>query len=221
MKTEDKIRPHIVTEDGRVVPIRSISVIDLKDAELGIEAEYRERGEPIDPPKYYVEVVGGDKVEHTLTDKNLEVAGNPEETDKRKTLWAAYEIATARMKADQGRTTSEIVMDGIDVELPLDNAWILRKKKRHIRVPEDPDELLTYYKMTEILKTPRDLIVAQQEIILLSSSGTVSRKLVEAASAAFFRKIQDIGEGRTGLAQGDGEEVAGGGVGTQPTPVSD
>lgn len=190
-------KPHFYTEDGRKVPICSISLTDLKMAEIGIRQEYAERGEPIDPPTYEVKTVGGDVITHFLDETCLEATGNPEETVRRKTAWLNHLDALSRMKAEIGAVTNDIFLDGIDVTLPEDKSWIEIKRKRHIRVPDDPEEQLRAYKVGVILRTPRDFVLAQQAIIFLSSSGAVSMEALEAAGESFLRSISQIAAGPT------------------------
>lgn len=184
-------RPCFEREDGQKVYIQAISLLELNKAEEGIRAEYKQRGEPIDPPKYTVRDAGGGETHLPMNESNLEVAGDPDETEKRFALWNAHQDALSRLKVEIGAVTSEIIFEGIICDPPSE-AWIAKKKRRHIILPEDPEELLQYYKMTEILKTPGDLVKAQEEIILISSSGAVRREDIEAAGDTFRRQIQDI-----------------------------
>lgn len=191
----------MICEDGREFPIGSISLVDLNESQSGIEKIYRDCGELIDPPLYEFdagEVLG--KVTKALDETMIEVKGNPEETAKRREIWDKHLEARGRMMAEQGRASQYIIMDGLKVSLPSDDTWIKRRAKRGLVIPEttmqDPDELLLYYKMHEILKTPGDVLRAQQEILILSASGAVKREAVEAAGDSFLRKLSDIGAGK-------------------------
>lgn len=191
MTREKAQRQVLVTEDGLEYPIRSISMLDLQAAKTGLENEYRARGEPIDVPTYEVTLTGGVKVLHNLTEKNLVVAKDPAETKRRETAWAEYQAALGRMDAEYGAISRDIFLDGLDVELPSDESWIERRRRRHIEVPDDLYARLNYYKMNEILRTPGNLVRLQEEVILLSSSGGVSRSEIEAAGDSFLSSIFD------------------------------
>lgn len=189
-------RKTFITEDGREIPIKAISLLELNMAEEGIKAEYIERGEPITPPTYSVETVGGDKETHPLTADNL-VTDDPTETERRTRLWAEHQDALNRMESEIGRIKTSIVMEGIDIA-PENDDWLARKKRLHIKVPDDPDERLLFYKMTEAVKTPADLSSIQLEIIVLSSSGAIDRKAADAAKESFRSKLQGIASGLAG-----------------------
>lgn len=188
-------KPYFYTEDGRKVNICSISLADLKMAEIGIREEYKARGEPIDPPTYETLTAGGDKIKHVLDETCLVKKDDPEETTRRTMAWFAYQDALSRMQAEIGSVTNDIILDGIDEPLPADDSWVEKKKKRHINVPSDPEGKLKAYKVGVVLRTPRDFLLAQQAIIFLSSSGSVSKEALEAAGESFLRSIQGIAAG--------------------------
>lgn len=204
----EKERPHIFTEDGRKVFIKSISMLELEEAEQGLEKHFRAQNEPLDPPTYTVEVAGGGEVEYPLTADILEVEGNPKETARRKAEWAAYADAVFRFEAEKGRISQEIILEGIDIEVPEDGAWEARMKRRYIEVPEDDPVLKRQkYILTEILKTPDDWLTVQAEILLISSSGAIRREDVEAASATFRSQLFTPQEAPDSVT-GDGGEGA-------------
>lgn len=213
-----------VTEDGREYPIRSISLMDFKEVENGIVAEWKERGEYPEIPTYQVEIAGGDKISYPLSETLLDTP-DPIESARRKAAWAVYSEAMDRLAAEQSKALLAIILDGLDVQLPADDTWIARRKKRHIHIPEnvlsDPDELLQYYKMSEILKTPGDIVGLQQEILILSSSGKVDRAAVEAAGDTFLRQLQDIGKGEGNTAKRPRQKTRSGQVGAQPDILGD
>lgn len=184
-------RPSCITEDGRKVYIQSISMLEYSKVEEGVKREYVERGEPIDPPMYEVTTVGGGKVKLPLDGKNLTVEDNEEETARRTLEWQSHINALNRMRAEVGAITQDIVLEGVLAIPPMDDAWIEKRRKRKIILPEDPEELLKYYKMTEILRTPSDYILAQGAIMVLSSSGAIKQEDVDAAGASFLRQVQD------------------------------
>lgn len=208
MEKKQISRPFFVAEDGRELPVRSISILDLQSAKTGLENEYRDRGEIMDPPTYDVTLPGGVTVKHAVTEKNLEVQGNEAETARRKKEWAVYQEVQNRLDAEYGTISRDIFLDGLDVELPEDDTWIKRREKRHIEIPTDPYDRLNYYKLTEILRTPGNLVKLQSEVILLSSSGGVKRSDIEAAGDSFLRDLFD-GAGEENNTKGNPEENPG------------
>lgn len=213
-------KPFFYTEDGRKVYFQSISLMDISEAEKGIEQEYRERKEPIDAPTYTVEAVGGAKITKELTKDNLLVEGNETETERRMKAWAEYEVATNAMKSEIGTVTTEIILDAIELDVTDEElqAWAEKKRKRHIKIPTEKEELVKRYKMGELLRTPKDLLKAQGEIMVLSSSGAVTREAVEAAEDTFLRSLQEKANGQAGIVvddTGDSEKPSEGTLDTQ------
>lgn len=202
-----------ITADGRKIPLKAISMLDLIEAQQNIEADFRTRGEPIDPPTYEVPVAGGGKIRKPLTPDILIVEGNEEETRRRQEAWKAHQEALSRMNEEIGRVTQLIILDGVDVQLPADRSWIERRKRRYLNVPEDdPDALLVYYKQHEVLVTPEEFLKVQNKIIVMSSSGAIPESAVEAAEAMFRNKIQEIAQGldgRLGSAERDEADASG------------
>lgn len=184
-------RPHFFREDGQKVYIQSISMVELEKSEEGIRKEFLERGEPIEPPTYTVKTVGKGSVELPMDETNLEVEGDEEETKKRKEAWFKHVQALARMKIETGQIANEIILEGVLVpEGEPSEEWIRKRRRRHIEIPEDPDELLMLYKMTEILKTPHDLLEAEKHIMILSSSGSLKPEDLAAAEESFQSALQ-------------------------------
>lgn len=186
-------RPYIFTDDGRKVYVKAISMVELEEAELGLEKHFRAQGEPLDPPTYIVTVAGGGEIPYPLTADILETS-DPVETERRKKAWAAYLDAVGRFNAEKGRLIQEIILEGVDMELPTDGAWEARMRRRYIEVPDDPVLKRQKYLLTEVLKTPDDWLNVQNEILILSSSGAIKREAVEAASATFRGQLFALAE---------------------------
>lgn len=208
-------RPFIFTEDGRKVHVRAISMVEMEEAERGLEKHFRAQNEPLDPPTYVVSVAGGGEVPYPLTADILETS-DPVETARRKEAWAAHVEAVNRFNAEKGRLIQEIILEGVDVDVPEDGVWEARMKRRYIEVPDDPVLKRQKYLLTEILKTPDDWLNVQNEILILSSSGAIKREVVEAASATFRSQLFAVAEGP------DEESAPGrnGGAGAQETTAT-
>lgn len=175
--------PTFKTVEGIEVEYGPISLAELEMAEKAIEREYRERGEPIDPPTYEVEVAGGGKVKHFHDE-------NSDKDDAAQAEWLLHKDALNRMQGDQTAVRSQMIFEGIKVQLPEDDAWMRRQKKYRIPIPEDPEERLTHYIMTVIFKAPSDVMDISMEIMRLSAKGLVPREAIDAAEATFRRKLE-------------------------------
>lgn len=191
--SEDK-RPFFINESGVKVHIRPIEVDASELIESGLKDEYRAKGKPIDPPEIEITTAGGTKVKQPLTDQKLTVEGDEQETAKRQAEWLAYVEAKAEFDAEFGRLSMELLLDGIDEPIPPDEEWIPRFKYLHMPVPDDPIAREFWYKRRTFVKTPGDMAKLQSEVLLLSSSGTLDRKKVEAKVEAFFRQARLQGQ---------------------------
>jgi len=203
----ERERPFFISESGVKIKVRPLEMDAAKLMEDGLAADYRAAGEPIDAPEVNVEVAGGSTVKRILTEKNLVVADDDEETARRQALWLAHQDAVTRMKVELGQLTIEYLLGGIDEELPEDESWIQRYERLHIHVPADKYDRLVFYKKHVLIVTPGDLARMQAEVMLVSSSGTLERKEVEAQVASFLRQARvrvqklDVGGASTEAAQ--------------------
>lgn len=184
-----------INSSGMSVPLLPISMLEMEAIELNIEKNYRERGEPIDPPTYEVEVAGGGKKTYPLNENNLEVEGNDEETVRRKMDWAVHQNALGRMTREINNIRTGLILEGIDVKVPEDGKWQARCKRMGIRLPEDPDELLDFYKKSQVVRTPEDILEIELKIIELSTGKVIPPERMLAAKAKFRRTIYQELEG--------------------------
>jgi hypothetical protein len=172
------------TSAGREIEFEPISPILMEEAEQGLVAEYRQRGEPLDKPTYTVETAGGgsqtfEHDETTLT------------TDEMKATWEAHKDANARLAAEQGDLRIDMVLSALKVDLPADDDWERRLRKWHVTIPDDPDEKWKFFVLREVLKTPSDIFEAMTAVISASMRGTVPEEAIEAASATFRSGVQE------------------------------
>ena len=208
----ERERPFFISESGVTIHVKPLEMDAAKLMEDGLAEDYGAAGQPIDAPEIEVEVAGGSKVKRILTEKNLVVADNDEETSRRQALWLAHQDAVNRMKIELGQLTIEYLLDGIDEELPEDTSWIHRFERKHIKVPADPYDRLLFYKKHVLIITPGDLARMQAEVALVSSSGTLERKEVEAQVASFLSqariRVQKLDAGRTKAKAAQGSVAA-------------
>src|SRR3990167_3950686 len=168
----DKKNVH-TTVAGVEVLIGPVNLFDLNLAAARLEKEFRERGEPLDPPTYTAELAGGGTQTFEHDEDTLEVTpemvlsealDDPEKakeiaahrTAVNREAWADYMSANARLIAEQSALRMEIMLDGVKAELPEDGAWEARRKRRHLEVPDDPIEKRLYYIQRELLVTPAE-----------------------------------------------------------------
>ncbi len=169
-----------VTSTGQELPIQPVSLDELRMGQAGIRQEFVARGEPLEPPVYEFEVFGGGKESHAHDETTLK-------TDADKAAWAAYQGALSRLAFEQARLIQEIVFeDGIAVQIPPDGAWEARCARRHVELPEDPEQRRWQYILTEYLKTPQDIKACIGQVMLISNEGSDNYHEVEAALAAFL-----------------------------------
>ena len=216
-----------VTVAGVEVPIGPVNLFDLNLAAAGLEKEYRERGEPLDPPTYAAELAGGGTQTFEHDEDTLEVTpgmvlsealGDPEKakeiaahrTAVNREAWADYMSANARLIAEQSALRMEIMLDGVKAELPEDGAWEVRRRRRHLEVPDDLAEKRLYWIQRELLVTPADAEEALAAIIRLSSQG-MPEEAIKAAEAMFRHQVQAafIRPERSGDTPGGSEDEAG------------
>jgi len=176
------------TLDGKDVPIKAISPTKIMRSEIGITKMFRAKGEPIDPPTYEVETVGGGKETHILDETAVMIPGDEEKTAERQALWDAHTDACQRMKQQQYDTTRKIVLDSIDLPLPADESWIRKQEELFIEIPEDLYERWIHWLETEIL-LPQDIIEIVSDILTLSTKGIIPEEDVEAATELFRRSV--------------------------------
>lgn len=182
-------RPYFFTEGKRKIHVRPVALDDMQLLTQGIEADYRKAGKPIDKPMIDVETAGGGKIRRELTATTLVVDNDPAETARRTALWNDHILAVEQMNTESNQIVVEYMLDGIDEPMPEDDGWLKRFRRWHFQIPDEPEERELFYKKHVLIKTPLDTINLQFEVMMVSASGTLDRKKMEAEKATFFRKI--------------------------------
>lgn len=200
----NKVKEFTTTE-GKIIKYGPIALADLELAKNAVEAEFRARGEPLDPPTYEVPVLGGEVEHHPYTEKSIE-----DGTEEEKAQWDAYKDAIGRLETEIEHRTAYIFLDAMHIELPEDDRWIKRRKRLFNEdVPTDEDEQLLYYANNVLLKTPADKNGIMEEILVFSMTG-VPEEVVEAYKSLFRRSIREEGQKAVALAkaiQGTGDTM--------------
>jgi hypothetical protein len=177
------------TTAGVKIPIQPISLLDLQLAQNAVEEQFREEGEPIDPPTYEVYLELEEKSEyHPHTEVTIKDA-----TDEEKEAWQAYLDAVNKMQGEVESRTALVFLEGIIFDLPEDESWIKRRKRLFNEdVPEDEDERKLHYINNVLLKTPADKSDLMLEIQRLSMTGA-DEEAIEAFVTLFRRQMEAQG----------------------------
>ena len=190
----------IVTVDGLEVALRPVSQTQIQRINATVEAQWRKRGEPIDPPTYTITTATGETETHAH-DADSVATG----TDEERVAWEAYQTARAEMEAEQRlRTTKFLLLNGIVGHEPTEE-WAEEQAYWGLEVPEDPRERRLAYLQAEVLKTPQDTIDAMGEIMRLSMAGAPQE--VRDSVEAYFRRAVEGKAPAGGGAQSSGGQL--------------
>jgi len=177
-----------ITSSGAKITIRPISLLAHSMIETGVEFDYRNRGEPIDPPTYEVEVAGGAKtvMQHDAT--TLDVADNPDQSAANHAAWESYIKARTKMVEEIRKLQTLFLLDAI--EFDFEPGWETRQRRFKISIPDDPEEKRVHYITTVLLPTHEEQMKIVEQIMRLSAAGVLSEEALEAASKSFRRNVQ-------------------------------
>lgn len=186
----------IITSSGQRVEFQPVAQRDIERAVAVVEREFRERGEPLDPPWYWsIEPdesgQGGEKVFWDAA--SVAKDGTKEE----KEAWAKHQDAVARLgKAQEQRGTELMLLRGIKNEADKKPTpeWVKDQEYWGIELPTDPRKLSLEYIQSEVLKTPFDIINATKKVILLNLEGVVKDEEVKAVEATFQNAMEEAAQ---------------------------
>lgn len=205
MTRQDKPERRVMfTTNGMEVPLLAVSETYIAAARAHATAEFRARGELIDPPTYDVQLAGGTVEKYPHDEKTLEVKPDPNAADpvaaaaeaERQTAanqaaWAAHKEAVKRLEAALSAASTRAMLEmGINMELPADESWIVRQHRAHVEIPEDPDERRYHWLTSEVLVSFDDLMTAIQVITELTYKGALKEEDIAAAMATFRGQLQ-------------------------------
>lgn len=176
-----------MTVSGDVIPLKPISLLDQQLIQDAVEAEFRERGEPIDPPAYRIEQLGYDEDNAPTEAYTFTSIIDAPEEDKEK--WATHVEALMRMGEERQRRSAILFAEGADIQLPDSDDWIKRRKKLFNEdVPDDPDERKVYYLNKILLKTPADKDGFMWSVYSLSMTGATEER-IQAMERLFWSQM--------------------------------
>lgn len=176
------VKKHVyITVNGREVEYQAISLDTLRLSWAGIEKQYRERGEPLDPPSYEFSTGSGAKITEphdATTPKN----------EQEQAAWDAYIDATNRLQFEKSQMQMQYIWDDglASLQLPEDDSWLEKHRRRLVEIPDEPDKLREFYISAEVLKSNADIAGITASVMLLSQQGKVDEAALETALDSFL-----------------------------------
>jgi hypothetical protein len=166
--------------NGREVEYQAISLDALRMSWRGLETQYKDNGESIDPPTYEIKTAGGSAIPepHDAT---------TEKTPEEQAAWDAHQEALGRLKYEKNMYLMQYIFeDGLEsIQVPEDEKWLAKHKRRLIDIPTDKVKLREFYLTAEVLKTPDDIAGITAAIMLLSQQGKVDEAALDLALDSF------------------------------------
>lgn len=193
MVQKRNVRTVYKTLDGLEIPFTPFSWDEYTLSKEGLKDEYRERGEVVDCPTYTVHFATGTQQTFPHDAKSILEAPPGTHEDEVDAVvaaqveqWEKYQDATSRFETQANEELSEIILTEClaGVQLPADSAWEERQRKRHIKIPIDPEEKRRHYLYTVLLKSKSDQIDIISTITAVSM-GVVKEDDLETVKASF------------------------------------
>jgi hypothetical protein len=162
-------------------------------AKQGLLEEYRERGEVIDCPQYKITFASGSSQWFNHDEKSiLQVppGTKPEDIERviqeQKETWTKYQETLTRFNAEDNALMVDFVFsDSIgDIQLPEDNSWEEKQRRRRVKIPADPEEKRRHYINTVLCKGRSDQLDLIATIMAISM-GAVKEDDVQAVIRSF------------------------------------
>jgi hypothetical protein len=160
--------------DGTELRIQGVSPMMLAQATQLAEARLRAEGVPLDPPRYSVEAVGGDKLWFPHDPSTLDVEDDPAATAENHRAWAAYQAGLQRLQDEAQVAALEAILIGglVDLpEMPADEDLWRRRAMLGLPAPKDRAARYRVWIATEYITQPRDLDGLGRAINALSFTG--------------------------------------------------
>jgi len=198
------------TQSGYELKLHPVSIMLGQKIGGSLRKRYLAAGEPLDPPVLTIINVAGEELEGELTANDLELPGNPEETERRRASWAAHQDALGRYTSEYNSLyTDAFLYYGTEIE--VDPEWAKVEAHFGIDIPEDPFERKLHYLQLEVLRTPDDIRDCMVAILNLTASGAVSEAELDGLRRSFRNTIRgdqgSSGDGSGRPSGTDGEVV--------------
>jgi hypothetical protein len=178
------------TRDGRILRLRPISPLLVGSARGKVEKEWRERGEPLDPPTYSVQTVGGPEA-YDYDATSIETA-----PDEDKARWALHLNAVERMERAWRIAWLEIVLVfGVEADEDYEKGdWekrLLRWGANPDDIPKEADERRAFYLATIVLTDPDDVADLLFQLDLIRRQPGLEEEQVRIALESFRRPLRE------------------------------
>jgi hypothetical protein len=102
------------------------------------------------------------------------------------------------MNAEMNGIITGLILEGIDIQEIKDEKWLARMKRLGVKLPEDPDALIEFYKKSQLVRTPEDILGVELKIIELSTGRSIPPEKRAAAEAKFrstiYTELEGAGE---------------------------
>lgn len=155
------------TIEGTTIKVKPVSDTLVSLAKASIEREFRQRGEPVDPPTYTVKTASGAEMVEYHDATSVQT---PDEI----AAWNKHVDAVKRLREAQRKHSLKVrLLRGVEFVMPQDNTWEQEQRQLGVDVPTDETDRKYHYLTTEVLKSPEDYLQAIQAIDTLTYAGTI------------------------------------------------
>lgn len=190
-------RRSFVTSSGEVLEYRGVSEATMQRIRNQVRADYKARGEVVDPPTY---AVGQDRFEH-----DAESIADPKTTAEEREQWDRYQATRDQLERDQRRAEYRArLYRGIVTQVP--DAWLADMAALGLAIPADPVDLKLMW-LEDVLISVEDWAGINKAIAGVALEGA-GDDAIQAVEDMFQRAMGDLGRSiaeRTGAAaQGRG-----------------
>jgi len=173
-----------IANDGTEIKIKKTRPFKVQILSGQIRDKYIANDEPLTPPAFYVDVVGGKRQRHYHTKKTIykdidERLYKDDLSDETIQEWEAHLDALDRLESDIALANMDLILqDGTDFELPENDDWIEDQESQGFKVPENYKKKKSHYLFTEVLELEETQELVK--IIMQVSQNNMERKLEEA-----------------------------------------
>ena len=177
------------TESGLVLRLKTVSNRVIQGVLLRVKKDFKERGEPITPPFYVVETLGGEgETEKVpLTADTLEDPEDPKQTQRNRALWEQYEDALERLQQEQNEMAASAWPGlGVSVKLPEGEEWEQFETEMEWvgeAVPENPIDRKSFWLMYSGVLSELDKTTLLTQLQMLSAGEAITPEQID-----FFRR---------------------------------
>lgn len=187
----DKDTKIFTTNAGFEIKIKTIKPFKIQRLEGSVRARYVKEGEPVDPPSYYVETVGGGKQKHYQTPKTIYQEKVSEDgkvtltneyreslTSEEIAAWEYHQDALERMNAEVIESGLNIILrEGCEFDMPEDSDWQELQESDGITIPAHPKNRAIHWLITEEIELTEAAQIAN--VIMSISQGNLNNILEE------------------------------------------